>query len=519
MGRITKEDMAGLATKGPLMNKYFAAVMLLLCPVVAFCAGDWPAYNTTNTTLGYSMVYPGYDQPADIGLLNDNFTNIVGFLNNYTNEIKGVTNNIEFQISSLTNATNNIQTQVDVLKVATNNLQTEIDTLNDSTQNIVSVFSGATNNMVADYQAGTNNLQTQVSVLQNHEIAVSNVAQRAYDLAENVSNAVSIAAYEWISNSVINVSNMVNTVSNLAQNAYDTGIIVSNWGDHALVGYLTAGSNVSSLVNDSGYITATGTNGLASLIYVDGAVSNWSYYVAKSNVNMAGLAITNMTSASMETGIVDVIYRKNGYKLMDSSALYWDNPLTGYSVVFDSGALVTPSSGTSLDWQNYHLTNGEWKVSNAANEGHEIVNWNVLTGTKISSSTNSDTANVASNLTETATNSLMTLASNSFAHGSLTMGYLVSSNNTNEIVWFGDFQRPLTITNLGWFSTVGSATGIVFLADNATAPSAWDSICYTGLAFAAQARSNAAVSIDVTAGQRIGFMCAPCTNPTVFLGY
>lgn len=266
-------------------------------------------------------------------------------------------------------------------------------------------------------------------------------------------------------------------------------------------------------------LATTGTNGSASLIYVDGAVSNWSYYVAKSDVNMAGRAITNITTASMETNVVDVIYRKNGYKLMDSSALYWDNPLTGYSVVFDSGALVSPSSGTSLDWQKYHLTNGEWKVSNAANEGHEIVNWNVLTGTKISSSTNSDTANVASNVTEGVTNAIISLASNSFAHGSLTMGYLVSSNNTNEIVWFGDFQRPLTITNLGWFSTVGSATGIVFLADNATAPSAWDSICYTGLAFAAQVRSNDAVSISVTAGQRIGFMASECTNATLFVGW
>lgn len=217
----------------------------------------------------------------------------------------------------------------------------------------------------------------------------------------NVSSLINDAMYlvaadlSGISGTQANHSAWITAVSNIAQTAY-------GWGNHALVGYLTAGSNVSSLINDSGYALASAKIGAA----------------------------------------------------------------------------------TNADYATYAVT-----------------------------------ANVASNLIEATTNALMTTASNLFAHGSLTMGYLVSSNNTNEIVWFGDFQRPLTITNLGWFSTVGSATGIVFLADNATAPSAWDSICYTGLAFAAQVRSNDAVSISVTAGQRIGFMASECTNATLFVGW
>jgi hypothetical protein len=166
-------------------------------------------------------------------------------------------------------------------------------------------------------------------------------------------------------------------------------------------------------------------------------------------------------------------------------------------------------------------------------DGHNSTNWGTVgtdnltstgacsfatTGGNVGIGTANPNATLDVNGSIIASNDL-TVAGNLIAHGSLTMGYLVSSNNTNEIVWFGDFQRPLTITNLGWFSTVGSATGIVFLADNATAPSAWDSICYTGLAFAAQVRSNDAVSISVTAGQRIGFMASECTNATLFVGW
>jgi hypothetical protein len=109
----------------------------------------------------------------------------------------------------------------------------------------------------------------------------------------------------------------------------------------------------------------------------------------------------------------------------------------------------------------------------------------------------------------------LTVAGNLIAHGTLAMGYLVCSNNTNEIVWSGPFSRTTTLTNLYWCSSVGAATGTVFIANNATALSAWDSICYTGIACDVTTPSNAPVAIEVTAGQRLGTMVSASTNYTL----
>ena len=84
------------------------------------------------------------------------------------------------------------------------------------------------------------------------------------------------------------------TASTALQPANTNGWIVTS---HA--GFLTAGSNVSSLINDAGYTNNTVTNGLASISYVDNAtqnlvkVSDWSAsgdpigFISESQWNLA----------------------------------------------------------------------------------------------------------------------------------------------------------------------------------------------------------------------------------------
>ena len=57
-----------------------------------------------------------------------------------------------------------------------------------------------------------------------------------------------------------------------------------------------------------------------------------------------------------------------------ATAQMMDNPYT------ESGRVVKNAAGQiTIDWESLLLTNGEWKVSNNADSGTEIVNWQTMT--------------------------------------------------------------------------------------------------------------------------------------------
>lgn len=135
-----------------------------------------------------------------------------------------------------------------------------IANVSNEAYNVLAPQQTAISNMVADNRTwiGVNSNQA-FTVLPAHIANVSNQAFTTLPLwIANVSNQSFTTLPSWIAN-VSNQSFV--TLPAWIANASNTAATAWGWGNHALIGYLRAGSNVSSLINDAAYTNNTVTNG------------------------------------------------------------------------------------------------------------------------------------------------------------------------------------------------------------------------------------------------------------------
>lgn len=108
--------------------------------------------------------------------------------------------------------------------------------------------------------------------------AVSNdvvSARLVADLSSNHTYNVVWPKLTAVSNDTVSARTVADAGSNLAYTAW-------GWGNHALVGYLRAGSNVSALANDAGYLTSVTNHNQA-----------WST-ITSTPISLFGYGITNL---------------------------------------------------------------------------------------------------------------------------------------------------------------------------------------------------------------------------------
>jgi hypothetical protein len=139
-----------------------------------------------------------------------------------------------------------------------------------------------------------------------------------------------------------------------------------SWGDHAGEGYLKAGSNVSALANDSGYVSTNtfdaGTNGavVAANAYTDAATQGLQTAIAGTVVtnganisvlaNDSGFASTNYsdsmaTKTNWGNAVVDGNIGMAGYGLTNAGAI----TATNLTVAGNSATNYIKSSGMEVD--------------------------------------------------------------------------------------------------------------------------------------------------------------------------
>lgn len=112
----------------------------------------------------------------------------------------------------------------------------------------------------------------------------------------NVASNLTTATSNALTATAIAVSNEVDGIQ-LNTNSYQTAY---NWGNHAAQGYLKEGSNVSALVNDSGYIS---TNNAQAQVNAAMTTASNSFYHAGDAV----VAATNATMANSASGVVAAV--------------------------------------------------------------------------------------------------------------------------------------------------------------------------------------------------------------------
>jgi hypothetical protein len=152
------------------------------------------------------------------------------------------------------------------------------------------------NNALGDVKAGSVNTFTAT----NNANAAWYFNAGFYWYGTNFQNYIS--SLDWTSNAVVDVKDNTNN--------YQTAYL---WGDHAGEGYLKAGSNVSALVNDSGYVSTNtfdaGTNGavVAAKDYTDAATQGLQTAIS-------GTVVTNGANISVlanDSGFASSNYSDN----------------------------------------------------------------------------------------------------------------------------------------------------------------------------------------------------------------
>ena len=304
-----------------------------------------------------------------------------------------------------------------------------------------------------------------------------------------------------VSNEVDTLQLHVPAVSNLAQAAYDLGLVNTNWIANVSnswfgsVAYLILADDTNRW-NTAGLTAAWASNGVPFVRGGDGW--DFSFALFATNYYLAGVYSNHAFYMINDDPVRGDMYLF--WETVDTTSRWWIAHVLGAN---DDMRQQTPSD---LPFGQYEIySEGAWIETNYIGQIVDMYG-------RVNPDAYSDVSGLSSGVAENVTNSLMTLASNLFAHGAVALEYVVSSNNTNEIVWSPPFPRDTIITGLYWGCSVGAPTGIMFIANGSTPFSAWDSICYTGIACDVSNPSNAPVAISITAGQRVGTMASESTN-------
>lgn len=258
----------------------------------------------------------------------------------------------------------------------------------------------------------------------------------------------------------------------LAVSAHADGIVVNPKTSYV---YLKATNITASVITGLVNIAGNGA-GLTNVVYADAAVSNWSYFVVKSNVVMSGKNITGglfayFTNFYGMTGVIDSAWMTNltagavTTLVVRATDVYTTNLYGGTGVV------------DSLSFTN--MTGGTGTFTMVIGEGSGLTNMPF-----------------------------------SFA---LSYGAMTTANDTNSILWSAPAPYTCTITNLNWYtrSPDVDVTGNLFLASSTKESTTWDYQCYTNMDFDGSTQKNASVSMVVSQGWSIGMMVSESTGSTV----
>ncbi len=179
----------------------------------------------------------------------------------------------------------------------------------------------------------------------------SNVSLRAvgntniqYYIDLIMTNIVDLSMYISLTNAVTNtivkliaVSNDVVSARTVADAGSNFAYTVWGWGNHALVGYLRSGSNVSVLVNDAGYLTTVTNHNQAWSTITSTPISLYGYGITNligdmfKVDNLSGLA--NYVTARSNLGLGSASTNNNidFYYAGNPSGFITDAEITGMS--------------------------------------------------------------------------------------------------------------------------------------------------------------------------------------------